>query len=297
VSFFKEVFFCGQCKKVFEELDHLLFVENHGQVGFCSESCIEKFYEPLVFHYEEQEKIWRSENNLLDEEVLEIVGQPSFMDKLLGKPDEVYVHQGRGGVQIYSFIRHMSDSRYGDFSLACLCLTYEKRPSFIISVTSSSEERMIENYRWGEKVEDVTVFYAKKEESEGIEQVHLDEQTMMFVENKKSELLAKMIGERKSADIEIENFPLYEQYFEITMMNPDEIYCYEDEFGDVLYSYIKAHDREGVSFYYLVLCYQIEKKYKAQKETLIPVLSFPTVDGEIYNHYRRGKFISGNLKN
>ena len=47
----------------------------------------------------------------------------------------------------------------------------------------------------------------------------------------------------------------------------------------------------------LVLCYQIEKKYKAQKETLIPVLSFPTVDGEIYNHYRRGKFISGNLKN
>ena len=90
MSFFKEVFFCGQCKKVFEELDHLLFVENHGQVGFCSESCIEKFYEPLVFHYEEQEKIWRSENNLLDEEVLEIVGQPSFMDKLLGKPDESY---------------------------------------------------------------------------------------------------------------------------------------------------------------------------------------------------------------
>ena len=46
LSFLKEAFFCSQCKKVVHELEQLLFVENDSPIGFCAESCIEKFYEP-----------------------------------------------------------------------------------------------------------------------------------------------------------------------------------------------------------------------------------------------------------
>lgn len=297
MSFLKEAFFCSQCKKVVNELEQLLFVENESPIGFCSEPCIEKFYEPLVDHYEELEKKWRASHSLLEEDILEVVGHPVFMDQLLRRPDEVFCFEGAGGDYYYSFICHISDDKYGDFSLACLCLTYDNQPSFIISATASRESRLIQNYRWGQEMENPKEFHSTSDENNKKKHIEIDEQTMMDVENKKSQYLAKLIEERSPADIPIESFSLYEQYFEPTMMNPDEIYCTKDDDGDTIYTYIKAHDREGVSFYYMIVCLRLEAEYQKNTDALVPVVSFPTVDGEIYHIYRQGDLISGNLKN
>jgi len=297
LTFFREAFFCSQCKKVVDELEKLLFVENESPTGFCSESCIEKFYESLVDHYEELEKTWRASHSLLDEDILEVVGHPVFMDQLLRRPTEVYHYQGSGGDSLYSFICEISDGKFGEFYLMCLCLTYDNQPSFIISASATREDRMVQNYRWGEKVKKVEDFHSTSDEKNKKKEIEIDEQTMMDVENKKSVYLARLIEERSPADIPIESFSLYEQYFEPTMMNPDEIYSSKDDEGDTIYTYIKAHDREGVSFYYMILCYRLDTQYDKNTDALVPIVSFPTVDGDMYRLYKKGDLISGNLKN
>lgn len=298
MSFFKEAYFCSECKKVFEKLEELLYVENEGQNGFCSESCIEKFYDPLVNHYEALEKTWRAGHSLLDEEILEVVGHPVYMDQLLRRPEEVYCHINEGGEALYSFIVSIEDDQFGNFWLMCLCLVYDNQPSFIISASATKEERMVANYRWGEKIKEPTQFHSDSERSESNKkQIEIDEQTMMEVEGKKSGYLASLIEDRSPADIPIESFGLYEEYFEPTMMSPDEIYSSTDKEGDTIYTYIKAHDREGVSFYYFIVCLRLQKGFQENTDALVPILSFPSVDGELYRTYRKGELISGSLKN
>lgn len=298
MSFFNEAYFCSECKKVFEKLEDLLYVENEGQNGFCSETCIENFYAPLVNHYEEAEKKWRASHNLLDEEILEVVGHPVFMDQLLRRPDEVYCYTNDGGEELYSFIVSIDDDNYGEFWLMCLCLIYDNQPSFIIAASATHEERMVENYRWGEKQKDAKNFHSTSDTSEGKKkQIEIDEQTMMEVEAKKSSYLASLIEDRSPADIPIESFGLYEGYFEPTMMGPDEIYSSLDDEGDTIYTYIKAHDREGVSFYYFIVCLRLQKGFQENTDALVPILSFPSVDGDLYRTYKKGELISGSLKN
>ena len=297
MSFFKEAFFCGQCKKVVHELEGLLYVENEGQVGFCSETCIEKFYSPWVDHFEGLEKEWRAKNHLAEEDILEVVGHPVFMDQLLRRPTEVYCKIFEGGEHIYAFIVKLNDDKYGAFTMACLCLVYDNQPSFILSATASREDRLIDNYRWGEKVKDVKNYHSTGESQEGKQTIEIDETSLQTVEQKKSSYLARLLEERSPADIPIESFNLYESFFEPTMMDPDEIYSHKDDEGDVIYTYIKAHDREGVSFYYFILCLRLQKQIEENKDALIPIISFPSVDGDIYRSYRKGDLISGSLKN
>ncbi|MAF78642.1 MAG: hypothetical protein CME60_10795 [Halobacteriovoraceae bacterium] len=298
MSFFKSVQFCSQCKKLVSSTDDLLFVESDSTTGFCSEPCIENFYSPLVDYFEEQEKAWRAQNELLDEEILEVVGRPSFMDMLLKKPHEIWVQDDVCGSPVYSFIRSFEDKKYDKFHLMCLCFTYDYGPSFIISASATKNAKLLENYRWGEQIEDLTPFYDQISTTEApVESIEIDEHILMMLENKKSQYLAHLIEERSPADIPIEAFTLYEEYFEKTMMNPDEIYRHQDEEGDTIYTYIKAHDREGVSFYYFIICSRVKEGADLNTEALYPILSFPSVDGEMYKLYQKGELVSGNLRN
>ncbi len=297
MSFFKSIQFCCQCKKIVESTDDLLFVESDSVLGFCSEACIENFYTPLVDYFEEEEKKWRAENALLEEEVLEVVGRPSYMDKLLKNPHEIWVQEDVGGSPVHSFIRKFEDKRYGTFYLMCLCFTYEYGPSFIISASATKSEKLLDNYRWGEAIEDLTPFYNQISSSESPTQtIEIDEHVMMMLENKKSQYLATLIEERSPADIPIETFILYEDYFEKTMTAPDEIYRHKDDEGDIIFTYIKAHDREGVSFYYFIICARVKEGADLSSDALYPILSFPSVDGEMYKLYQKGELVSGNLR-
>jgi len=297
LSCFKPAFFCGECKKLSDSLEELLFVENDGQVGFCSEECIEKFYTPLVDHFEALEKKWRTDNGLLDEDILEVVGHPVFMDELLRRPSEVWRYELDGGDIIHSFIVDLDDPKYGKFSLMCLCLLYDNQPSFIISASATKSPLMLKNYQWGVLLKNIKDYHSSAEANENKGHIEIDESTMMELEGKKSRYLASLIEDRSPADIPIESFSLYEQYFEPTMMEPDEIFKKLDEEGDTIYTYIKAHDREGVSFYYFIVCYRIGEGNQANTDTLVPIVSFPSVDGEMYRLYKEGELISGSLKN
>ena len=52
----------------------------------------------------------------------------------------------------------------------------------------------------------------------------------------------------------------------------------------------------GKSFYYFVICMNIGPSMEEAGDTILPILGFPSQDGETYNSYRKGRLISGNLK-
>ena len=80
-------------------------------------------------------------------------------------------------------------------------------------------------------------------------------------------------------------------------MEADEIFSKKDSDGDTVFTYIKAQDLNGVSFYHFIICMRVEKDRNDNTDALVPIISFPTVDGDLYKFYRKGDLISGSLKN
>jgi len=293
-KFVPHIYICSECKKKFKDIDELLFVEASTPIGFCSELCIEKHYRAFVEFYDELEERYRMENNVKDELVRELVDNSFFANEVLHRPDAVYYHVNDFSQHFYSFIKNMEDEKYGKFSLMAVCFTIENRPSFIISLSATTDPGLIDLYRFGEHVEDISLFQKSNEKKE---QVSIKEDILTQVEGKKSSYLATLLDKRSPADIPFEAFHLYENFVESTMMDADEILSKKDNEGDTIFTYIKAQDLNGVSFYHFILCMRLEKDWNDNTDAIIPIISFPTVDGELYKFYREGELISGSLKN
>jgi hypothetical protein len=285
-------YYCHQCKKLLKTLEELLFVEEPQSYGFCSEGCIESFYTPLVDYFDAEEERVRRKLNLQEEDILEIVGHPLYLDETLRRPQEVWINENDVESKITVFISEYDDPKWGKFFLLVLCYTFEQKPSFILGTTVTRQKLVLDHYREGAK-EDPS-FYNQ----EGPRKTHIeiDESKMNDVERKKSQYLAHLLEERSPADIPFEFFHLYEPYFETTIMEADETYIHKDDEGDEILTYIKAHEKDGVSFYYFIINLKYSTNVKDETDSLIPILSFPTVDGDIYRAYRKGEQVSGGLK-
>lgn len=281
----------------------MLFVEEGTPRGFCCEKCIESFYAPIVLHLEQLEKRYRTELGLSQEPCLNLLHSPKgedeenawsiLMDQTIQSPDEIFRSENKLKEEHFYLIKHFKKDGFGKFSMIVVCFLFDHQVSFILAATVTSSEKMINRYRLGEKVK----MEISSTEKEGISKIDVDPEIMEILDNKKSAVLADMIEERSPADIPIESFSLYDEYFVPTLEGPDEIFLHQDKDGDEIYTYIKAHDREGISFYYVIMCLKYQSNMTNAQDTVLPIIAFPTVDGEQYRSYRKGTLISGHLKN
>jgi len=288
-----KLYFCNQCKKILENVEELLFVEEDSSRGFCSEQCIENFYSPLFKHYEAKEKELRGSLNIQNESCLKLLEKNELVDKLFSSPLEIHHSMNELEEEVYSFIGKFPQEKGKEVWLISLCFVYEAKPSFVFLLTATENEELVDHFRIGDPVEDIEDFLAL---DENLEVEGDPKQILETVEQKKSQLLAQMIEERSPHDIPIEEFIHYEPFFEPTIENPDEVYTYMDEDGDTLYTYIKAYEKEGTSFYYFVLCFNFASNPNEQTESLLPIISFPSLDADTYKKHSQGERISGSLK-
>ena len=287
----KEIYYCKSCKKVSDSLDSLLFVEEGSPVSFCSEDCIEQFYSPLVDFFNKEMTKTRSDMGLLDEPALDYLESPSLVQKHMKRPDEIYRFENQLKEEFYALVSKFENE--GDkFEFISLCFIFNKAPSFIFAITSTSDSAFAALFKRGEKIDSISDFY----ESQIATELQIDEEVMKNVEFKKNSFLAEHLELRKDFDIPFEKFELYIDYFEKTLETPDELYLGEDEEGDEQYIYIKAFEKDGTSFFYLVVC-RHELSEDGEHNIVMPIMSFPTIDGDLCEHYRKGKQVSGNLKN
>lgn len=290
----KPIYYCSECKKLLESSDELLFVEDNSTKGFCSEKCIESYYEFLGVHYVSMDSSLRSDLGLKNEDSLDYVGVPRLMEKALQSPQEIWSLTNDLGETIYSFIyrEELDDGR--ELYYILMCLVYNKRPAYIIHSTASFSEALVLGYRIGSTVEKITDFTPGENEVGAALQI--GQETMDHLEQKKSSLLATLMEQRKESDIPFETFTLYSDYYTSTLEAPDEIYKTKDDDDDDAYVYIKAHDRDGISFFFFVIC-TVAYNEITKKSALFPVLSFPTIDSALHSYYRRGEKLSGGLSN
>lgn len=295
-------YYCNNCKKILTDLEELLFVEESSPRGFCSEDCIETFYQHLVDHFEKIDKNLRIKLILPEEDCLHFVGKPKLMELTLSNPHEVWHFENDINEKYFIFHRECKEKSVKPFTMIVICMVFSNKPSFILSATATRSTELLEHYRQGEKFEVALIEGDSLPKQidppeNGLQSIEINEEQLEELELKKSQLLANLLEERSPSDIPFERFNIYDDFIEETLNRPDEIYTRRDDEGDNILTYIKAHELNGISFYYFCVCMKLNKDNEEGLETLLPILTFPSLDGEIYEIYKRGEQVTGSLKN
>jgi len=292
LSFKSIIYYCNQCKKIVDGINDLFFVEDGSQHGFCSEKCIEVYFNPFVAHFEKIDKDFRAANAIDDSDLDEVLGNPQYIDKLLSKPDEIWRRENDLKEENYSLIlniNHLDEVVH----LVALCLVFNHRPSFIFFISATKNQKYLMEFKSGTQIKDVTNFLETPSSMDSA--LDFSPETLMNIDLKKSLLLSDLLKHRKESDIPFENFMNYMDYFESTMREPDEVFTYEDDEGDIIYTHLKVHDIDDVPFFYFSVCLYL--KLENGDDAIVPILSFPTIDPELTERYRKGDLVSGVIKN
>ncbi len=289
------IYSCYHCRSLHVDLQDLLFVEENSSKGFCKEECIETFYKPLLEFYEKKELEIRSKLNLLEEAVLFGIGEEAMMKLLVDSPDEIWKLGNDLNENIYTYIK-----KYNKAYFIVLCTSYKNEPSYIFLSTKTADERFVSEFRIGEKQNLILANDGSLEE---------------ILERKKSDILARLISVSGPTDIPITDYLEYDNFFNQTLNEADEIYEYKDQYGDILITYAKSFMREKDGVFYLVICLKstenfsesieakilsdIEKDQNSDENlmTIYPIFSIPTKDVKVYKEFCRGKLLSGHLSN
>jgi len=302
----QSIYFCSECKKVLHNLEKLLFIEENSHKGFCSENCIEDFYSPLIRYFEVYENTLRRKYNLLDESSNQIVTESSIED-VLDHPDEVYKVSNELHENYYSFIK-----QYEDYTIIVVASVYNFEASFIfLTVKTSSRELINEFY----SSENATSSFIKsrtshevsnyEDEADDENQDNNDEDEdedmvfMQFLESKKSKILAEVLMKKTDDDIQFEDYNHYDFCFQETLDQPDEVFEYKDNEGDIIFFYLKSYSTAAKlmdSFTYIIIA--LKHKNEVENINVYPILAIPTVDLVLCQEFRKGiNLLSGPLKN
>lgn len=290
----------------------MLLVEDFASKSFCSDACIVQFFTPLINYYEKEEKEIRKSLTFNKESCLIFRENSYYIQQTLEHPQEVWENVSELGEKNYVYIARHEDQDF-PFWMVMILYLYHKVPSFVFFQTVTNSPELVEQYRRGQKIENIPEFLSQKAvdkakpspegeapstQNPNEVQVELTPEMVDQLEQKKSMLLAHLLSNRKESDIAFENYYLYEKNVPLTIESPDEIYTYQDDEGDELLVYMRGFQEGSVSFYFVVICNKLDVKTKSSEDEVIyPILAFPTLDAALAKLYCHGEKLSGGLKN
>lgn len=293
--FNKPLYYCSECKLIVADLDKLLFIEDHSNKGFCSETCIEDFYHPLIRHFELLEASLRARLHLQKEkiELGKNTTEKDMIENVLARPSEVWSVKNDLGEEIFTYIKH-----FENFSSVILCTVYKGQGSFVFLNTQTKSREFLAEFRRGVKSENPLPSMEPVEANgDHVQMNEEDFNFMQLLENKKSGLLADLLTDRLESDISFEEFNDYEICFQDTLDTPDEVFETRDKEGDSFFVYIKSFIKGNEDYFYIISCLKRPDKEDEKSISVFPVLAFPTNDVLLYAKWRTGKKISGHVQN
>jgi hypothetical protein len=294
MSFITDFYYCYECKKSVDKLEDLLFVEAGSTRSFCNEKCIEKYFKPITDDLEKTEKSFRKKYALETEKCLEYLNDISIMESVMTAPDEMWCLENGIKEEVFSFIKKIELENKNPFYVVVLCSIFDTYPGYVLLSTVTESKFLMEEFRIGEEV-DIEEHFSENLIEDGSMSISNNE--VEIIDKKKSTILERHIDNLSIADIPVDKYELYEEYLETTMEDPDQVFKRNDDDGDTLFTYIKAYDKQGVSFYYFVVCMKLDMEGEEGEEVIVPILTFPSVDGDLYRLYHEGEQVSGPLKN
>ncbi len=291
----EKIFFCHYCHDAIENASKVLLIEEENNRSFCSEECILHFYTPRNDYFEKLDLKMREELSVSDPDwVFKYKESEKHIKKTLEEPDEVWEQENDLGEVYMTHLKKFS-VKEKPFWFLIICFYFQDGPSFIFfqSVTTSIE--LLDFYRVDSDEELEVEMEQTEDEIEA--SIDVPPEVLETVELKKSTFLAHLLESRSEEDIDYEKFPRYETNTVSTLEEPDEIFKYNDEEGDTLLTYVKSYQKDKQNFFYIVICMKVDMRESANEEVLIPIVSFPSQDKDLYIKYAHGERISGNIKN
>lgn len=283
MKFNDTIYYCSECKAVVKSLGDLLFIEPETTKGFCSETCIEDFYSPLIAHFENLEKKIREELSISHEVIRTSMDDKELVESVFSTPGEVWQNKNELGETLYTYIRH-----YGDYSAVVIATVYNEEASFVFFRTLTRSKAFLEQFRSQNRDNKMAPDIESAPEFNDEDFAFMQE-----LESKKSRLLADLLVKRKDDDISFEDFTSYESCFQECLETPDEVFETKDKEGDVFFTYIKSFLQTGNDFFYIVTCLKRKDNETPEDVSVFPVLAFPTNDMDLVREFRCGTKLAG----
>ncbi len=296
-------YFCSHCHSAIVDASEVLLIESSIARPFCSEKCIVDFHSKFVDFFEEKELRLREKLNLINKEDYQFLldENDELSKNLLTQADEIWLDTSELGEHYYHLIKTIN---YQGSSLYLLgtALFYHERPSMLLFHTVTSFESLVNEFRKDENIKNKknqpsTQSASPSEADTPKKEVTIPDEVIQALEKKKSEYLADFLTFRSKQDINLEDFTKYEKYTGMVLNDPDEIFEYIDADNDQILTYIKSFIQKEGPFFYIVVCLKVDEDLKSNEDVLIPIITFPSTDGELYKKYKLGERISGGLKN
>ncbi len=306
----RKLYYCSHCRKSVKDVKNLLFVEEESSRGFCTENCIIQFYTPYMEVMGEEELANRETCGLMSSEGKDHLYQnKELFEKALYSPDEVWVEQSELREEYFTHIYNFKKDGT-NFYFILICSYYEGEPSFVFFKTITKSAELVDLYRKdkpgedelnNKKNKDISVSESSASDNdsevESLDEISLPVEVVEDIELKKSQVLAELLERRKESDIKFEDFMIYDEYISLSIDDPDEIYETEDDAGDTISTNIKSFQKGDLSFFYIVICTKIEIPGNLDQLVLVPILTFPSVDNDLYKFYAVGERTHGKLRN
>lgn len=312
------LYFCQNCRVKISAFEDSLIIDSNNKNLFCSEACIEEFYRPLIAYFTQYERDQISALGIREDNK----EYNNDLQECMANPNEIYCLKNE--VEESFYFAHYLNPSNNVYTILGL-LVYQGRPSFIFFNSCTKIKELADKFKIGEKIQfsmPSTIPPGSDEnpssDIEGVQDSFDDENSLesetseqelsqkevefeKFIELKKSQELADLINsfevEGFGHDIGIENFHLYEKCLHPTLESPDEVYEFKDRDGDNLFIYIKVFNEKKLSYFYIAMVHLFDTDADKDQDVLIPILSFPTINAELYRSYQRGERIIGATKN
>lgn len=293
----ENLYFCSHCLEKISDASKALLVDQSTTEIFCREKCIIDHNTPLMEHFENEELKFREDIGApYSEGLSECFDSAEIYDELLYSPQETFHFENQVG-RIFNTHICQFDGEDGPVWGVLICTYFDQSPSFVYFKFFTKNRRLVDLYRRGTTDNIFKTDEVSASEESSVDHVRVPQEILDEVDLKKSEYLAHLIEILSSDDIGIEQFYLYDEYLPLTLEDPDEVYDQKDDCDELTKVYIKSFMKGEESFFYIVICLEVDLKVKENEILLMPVLGFPSKSPHIYQYYAHGDDLVGNIKN
>ncbi len=281
---------CFACEKDLSESEKALFVEEDVGRVFCSEDCIVEHFSPDIerLEAEYQERVSTRDFNVEQREHL-----LGLRWAVLESPDEVWREKTVTGDYRYCLMTRFR-LREQPFWVIAMTLFLRGEPSFLYLAIVTRDERLVEFYQRGERVDQKGKTLTAKEKDALVEaQIEYGSSAEEAAQSDglaspwtQDETLRASAGSgRRKDDIQTKDFEKYQEHLEPTLQNPDEVWTVEgtDEKKRGLFHFIKRIESSPAPFWFIVVARE------ADEEDQLEILdAFPTKDSAMVDQFRTG---------
>jgi len=271
---------CSHCKSHIEDVNKSIIVDEHRPTPFCSEKCVDTFYQSEIEHFKEQERDLRRDLQYFDTILIDEKIKESYLKETLKDPAEIWEDTNPLGDKYYYLLKEFPYDEHGTFHFIIVCKVFNSKPSFILHYTLGQDLKFISFYRTSKKIKG-----AEPENGFEKEKMVIPQEILNEIQVLRSEYFAQMLERRKESDIKYEYFPLYEKFLKETLDSPDEVYE-QDENDTIISTSVKSAYLNESAFFYYVIGMKIKE---VDNEVVLPIFSFPTTDLDLCKFFNRGE--------